>query len=665
MYFVYPRDQDRFCLRLLLLNVPGATSFDDLKKHPDTGAKCASFRDAALARQLMEDDNEWRKCLAEAASEKSPRKLRQLFALILCHCHPSEPERLWEEFAHDLSEDFLYGFDSQDPNSGLLAQKMAFLDIEELLADANFGLAQFPELKKLYDNVKDIKLDQDDQSNQIDQAEERIEELKQQALTDISRLNSNQQAAYHKIKESIIGINRQKLFFIDGPGGTGKSFLYNTLIRYTIGVLKKTVIVVASSGIAALILQEGRTAHSTFKIPFSIHSESTCDIKLGTFLASKIFNAAAIFWDEAPMLHRHVFEAVNRTVCDVMGVVDRPFGGKTVVFGGDFRQTLPVVPRGSQTQIEDSCIKNSPGIWPYVEALKLTENMRVKQNPQNEPFTQYLLRIGDGREPTENSKSHKDYIRIPDEYIFSLPKTMRSNKSPEECLIEEVYPNIRDDELAPEILQHRAILTSLNKNVDRVNEMATEMLFGGPPKCYKGINTPRNDRATGISQENLDALSTSGLPPTFLFLKVGQPLILLRNMNSKQGLCNGTRLIVRKLGKRYINAEILTGQRAGETVFIPRIVHDTTEDSNVSIMFRRIQFPVKPAFVMTINKSQGQTLQMVGLYLPKPVFTHGQLYVAMSRCTDPRNLRVLIEDGFIKGREGTYTRNIVYKNVLN
>jgi ATP-dependent exoDNAse (exonuclease V) alpha subunit len=81
-------------------------------------------------------------------------------------------------------------------------------------------------------------------------------------------------------------------------------------------------------------------------------------------------------------------------------------------------------------------------------------------------------------------------------------------------------------------------------------------------------------------------------------------------------------------------------------------------------MFKRRQFPVRPAFAMTINKSQGQTPENVGLYIPAPVFIYGQLYVALSRCTDEKNLKVLITDGSILGLKGSYTRNVVYLRVL-
>ncbi|KAH7053633.1 hypothetical protein BKA57DRAFT_533189 [Linnemannia elongata] len=101
-------------------------------------------------------------------------------------------------------------------------------------------------------------------------------------------------------------------------------------------------------------------------------------------------------------------------------------------------------------------------------------------------------------------------------------------------------------------------------------------------------------------------------------------------------------------------ATILTGPFATDLVFIPRVPNLTTDDKTSPIIFKRRQFPVKPAFAMTINKSQGQTLENVGLYLPTPVFTHSQLYVALSRCTDERNLKVLIIDGSIPRLEGTY-----------
>lgn len=108
------------------------------------------------------------------------------------------------------------------------------------------------------------------------------------------------------------------------------------------------------------------------------------------------------------------------------------------------------------------------------------------------------------------------------------------------------------------------------------------------------------------------------------------PIILLRNISPNIGLCNGTRLIVKKFHTRLIEAEISIGIHVGKTVFFPRMPLIPSDDS-LPFEFKRVQFPVKPAFAMTINGAQGQTLDYVGLWLEEPVFRHGQLYVALSR----------------------------------
>ena len=138
-------------------------------------------------------------------------------------------------------------------------------------------------------------------------------------------------------------------------------------------------------------------------------------------------------------------------------------------------------------------------------------------------------------------------------------------------------------------------------------------------------------------------------------------VMLLRNLNQSMGLCNGTRLLITRLGERLLECVILTGSNIGENVYIPRIALNTT---NVKWPFtlQRRQFPIRVCYSMTINKSQGQTLERVGVYLKKPVFTHGQLYVAFSRATSRSGLRILIEND--DGSCGTETKNVVYHEIL-
>ncbi len=136
--------------------------------------------------------------------------------------------------------------------------------------------------------------------------------------------------------------------------------------------------------------------------------------------------------------------------------------------------------------------------------------------------------------------------------------------------------------------------------------------------------------------EFLNSLSMSGVPPHTLTLQESCPVILLRNMPGS--LANGTRLIVVKLMQHIIDVEIATGPDKSRRVFIPHLNITPSDTERMPFTLRRRQFPLRPAFAMTINKAQGQTLQTVGVYLPKLVFCHGQLYVAFFRCGSRRGV---------------------------
>ena len=191
-------------------------------------------------------------------------------------------------------------------------------------------------------------------------------------------------------------------------------------------------------------------------------------------------------------------------------------------------------------------------------------------------------------------------------------------------------------------------------------------MLPGDVKSYLSCDTISNANESGPfgdmePPELLHSLKISGLPNHCLDLKVGALVILLRNLNQSIGLCNGTRLIISKLGDRVIEGKVITGSKVGETVLIPRI--DLTPSNLPDLQIRRRQFPLKLAFAMTINKSQGQTLNRVGIYLPRPVFSHGQLYVALSRVSSPSGLKVLLCNKMRVPVD--VIKNVVYRDVLN
>ena len=159
---------------------------------------------------------------------------------------------------------------------------------------------------------------------------------------------------------------------------------------------------------------------------------------------------------------------------------------------------------------------------------------------------------------------------------------------------------------------------------------------------YHSFDSAVDDPHNYYPSEFLNSLTPNGLPPHVLKLKVGCPVILLRNIDPANGLCNDTRLLVRGFQRNTIDAEIIVGQHAGKRVFLPRIPLCPFDDEMFPFQFKRKQFPIRLSFAMTVNKSQGQTIPNVGVYLPAPVFSHGQLYVAMSRATSRTNIKILV-----------------------
>ena len=175
-----------------------------------------------------------------------------------------------------------------------------------------------------------------------------------------------------------VGNNSPAVFFIDGPGGTGKTYLYKALLA-TVRSRRLIALATATSGAAANNMPGGRTAHSRFKIPIKLDCKSVCTVSKQSATAELLRRTTLIIWDEASMVNRQAIEALDRTLQDVTGC-NELFGGKIVVFGGDFRQVLPVVRRGTRAEVVDSTLPMSP-LWSSVKRRRLTQNMRARLDP--------------------------------------------------------------------------------------------------------------------------------------------------------------------------------------------------------------------------------------------------------------------------------------------
>ena len=207
--------------------------------------------------------------------------------------------------------------------------------------------------------------------------------------------------------------------------------------------------------------------------------------------------------------------------------------------------------------------------------------------------------------------------------------------------------------------------------MDEINEFALSCMPGVCKEYLSAdsVSPDSSDNQLLYTVEYLNSLNLGGGYPSHrLILKENAPVILLRNLDPRRGLCNGTRLICKVFHSKVIEAEILTGTNVGARVFIPRITFIPVA-LELSFEMRRRQFPLRLAFGMTINKAQGQTMSTLGLYLATPVFSHGQLYVAMSRVRASNAIKVYAkdcgcEDNGNDRSEGIFIENVVYTEVL-
>jgi ATP-dependent DNA helicase PIF1 len=242
---------------------------------------------------------------------------------------------------------------------------------------------------------------------------------------------------------------------------------------------------------------------------------------------------------------------------------------------------------------------------------------------------------------------------------------MKCRENTVDCLIDTIYPGISTPNLAPQYFSECTVLSSLNVVVDTLNKSALDR-FPGPVKMFHSADfIPSSEQSGGEDPmlnypvEYLYEINCSGLPLAKLELKDGFPVMILQNLDAAHGVCNGSRGILTQCRNRVLEVQLLTGEHAGSKVLIPRIANQPTEDQ-VAFKFTRKQFPVQLCFVMAINKSQGQSVGHVGLYLRSPVFTHGQFYVGVSRVTSRENIKVIWDEKEAEAK----TKNIVYSEVL-
>ncbi|KAK9723988.1 hypothetical protein RND81_05G039400 [Saponaria officinalis] len=512
--FVAPAEGGRYFLRLLLLHVRGPRSFEDLMTFD--GYRCTTFQEAALKHRLLEEDDVVEMCLKEASEVQMPFAVRRLFATLLVFFQPSNPLYLWTDYYNHLSEDFT----KKNPNNPEKARCRTVRSIDQYLEAMGKTLKCFG----------------------------------------IDHLAGTVDEAFRRTKDITDAL--------DAP------IPQECVLCREVRLIGKIVLPTATSGIAASNIPSERTAHSRFKIPIDLETSLSCDVPKQGGLAALIRESDLLIWDEASMAKKENIESLEvllRDLCNPKLL----FGGKVIVFGGDFRQILPVVPHKSLKEAVSASLVASQ-LWPSMIKFRLVENIRAREDPE---FSRFLLALGNG----ELLHEEEDYVEVPANIVKS---TAGEHSNPLAEITSMLFEELETRNCSSEAFTTQAILTPMNEDVDALNSILIEKF---PRKAihYKSFDTMLDDNCNIYPSEFINKLCPGGMSPHDLVLKEICPVILLRNILPSFGLCNGTRLVCSRFFPNLIDCVIVTGHHKGEHAFIPRVKLRPSTSNGYPFQFRR------------------------------------------------------------------------------
>jgi hypothetical protein len=592
-----------FALRRLLSVVRGAQSFQDMATF--NGVVHTTFREACLARGLLTDDAEWIAAMSEVVElQVSIDVIRRQFARILVHGNPENPRQLFDTFVDDLCDDC---YSPEAAGAAMLAVEVFMNELGRSLADEDYGF-KLPDVDEHLRSRKRIRHDGGGT---------------RKAAADRDRLlaifTREQHDALSVIVDAITTSAALNVFALIASAGVGKTVFANGLAAH-LRAAGFCVVCTAASGLAAMLLEGGTTAHAAFGIPIPVNETSICNLTREE--RSFLKTVDLIIWDECSMIHAYAADAVSRTFQDIMRN-DQPFGGKCVLLMGDFKQLLPVVQYGKgQNHTIQKC-----RWWSMARQLTFTQNWRAAQHPE---YCKFLEDVGSGR-------------------ISCVIPPAANTVSSHAAMIAAVY---EDD-----FNNNHQILALTLETCAEINSMCFEKLAGELVEMPAGDTYVECADPDAFPHDYVEQLSIKGAPPFILQFKVGGRYMCIRNLDVPRGIINGTMLKLIKCGQRLATFQVISGKSTGSIeIFTKATFTLTPEASGLPFTIIRRQFPVIPAYCLTVHKAQGQTMRRVGLIFESDPFTHGQLYVALSRVAGWHEVFVLYQ--------GADIRNVVQQQLL-
>lgn len=635
LFWVAPNRGEQFYLRILLKTYP-CRSYAQLKNLG--GPNCTTFQEAAKIVGLADDEVEYERAMSEANEFLTGPRLRGFFVLLAVN--GVRVASIWETFKNELSEDIMNRLGNEDRDR---AFTLCLKELSRMLRKHGSSLAEHG-LPEVIDNTTEL-------------GRERLE-YDRDALHGflgewLPRLSNEQRDVFDYVAKLCNEVSfrdtNSTALFVDGPAGTGKTLLLNVITAHVRDNLKGVVLCTASSAIAAQNHEGGVTAHSMFKFPLELVDDlGYWSITNGSQRAELISHADVIIYDEAPMAHKYLIHLLDRSLRDLMRN-NKIFGGKIIIFAGDFRQIPPVVANArTNSDIRNASVKTSP-IWRKLKTFTLATSQRCREDPE---YAEFLLKLGSNRLPlhsiTINNTTIKNFVNLSG---IDIAHNL-------DDLINFVFTFLEE----PLVCIHRAILTTRNDAVREINDIILERLPGDVLHFYS-IDKVEDDNADilFLGPDALNRMQPKGLPEHDLRLKIGCICMIMRNLSFVDGLVNGTKVIVTDVSPRLITVQ---KSASAEPYLIPRIMFKAPIDTRSPFEMCRRQFPLQLCYAMTIHKSQGQTISRVGVDLRSDMFSHGQLYVALGRVSEKRHIKLLLHKDRILKDGKVIAKNVIIPELL-
>jgi PIF1-like helicase/Helitron helicase-like domain at N-terminus len=611
IFAVSSRNQELFALRRLLTVVRGATGWEDLLLVD--GHCYDTFQAACAARGMLDDDGDIIAAFNEVVSSScSVANNRQQFALMLLNRQCKNVPQFFSIMSLHLCDDEIV-----NPHScavALWSIEAIMLSFGRSLSDSDFGVTLPPRPANMaVPSSSSIQWPVFDQDVSVSHRDEIV-----------SSFTSEQQQALDSVLCSINDISSPNVFAVLSSAGCGKTMWVQGL-TWTLRAMGHHVLNVAASALAATLLPEGCTAHSAFRIPIPTTSSSYCGVKGAS--REMIRQCKCICYDEVSMVGKEVAECLNRFLQDVMQN-DKPFGGKVVVFLGDFKQLMPVEPGRRYPATVKDC-----DWWSQCQVLRFTKNFRAAAHPE---FCAFLEQVGNG-----------ELSEVP------VPDASRARD------IDDLILKVYGDDLTASSNSRNLIMAFTLQTCSEINAACIARVPGEASLAPAHDDTRDNRHPELYTDDYLASLPLHGVPPSALPLKVGARYMVIKNYNPIVGACNGTLCELLQFTLYLCQVKIQSGIHAGRVVMLPRCAcHVSRENSGLPFEFTRIQFPLILAYGASVHKSQGQSLFKIGIVVDQESFAHGQVYTALSRTSGWGSIHV------ITNGDEDYITNKVHRHLL-